>query len=850
MSIRQWGAQVIGTQGHVQGSQRIGIVGRVKTRCGVPAAGHTANWWPQCIVHPGSLVARRYATWIMRHRWAIVIGSIVLAVISGGAAARLTVFADFSSLLPQSVESVRDLRAIEKRARSMGTVIVAVRSDHPDARKRAALILRDRAAHLPLVASVTFDEKVRRAYAWKHRWLFARLEDLEGARDTLKQEIARAENPLYVDLEPAEGTSALRDKLRNAETQQADPGELVSKDGKLQMMIVRTTFPPGDVDDGHRLLEQLDGARNEVRAAVPDVDIGLAGDIVVSVVEHNTILQSMLFATIATVTLVLVGLVWFFRSTLAVGALSWSLVVGTVATFAFTKLTLGYLNLATAFLSSIVIGNGINASILVTSRYLEELRRGRDGVDALATAIETTLSGTLAAALTACVAYGSLVLTVFRGFRHFGVIGAVGIALCWLSAYTVLPAALAVARQFGMKPRGQAPLGRWLARLLDVRDLHKLVAVTLTLTIGAAIVSTTYLASDPFERNFQNLRSHSSGIAEERRWRRDIDEAFGKGLDAAFAIAVQRREDVALVEKRLRDADAGRAPKDRLFSAVLSIDDLLPDRQPEKLAVLAEIRDLLSPGQLELLDDEARAEALRLLPPKDLHAVAESDIPDQLAEGFIEADGSRGKLMAAAPGTGYEVWDAHDTQRFVGNVRALNLPPDVHLGGSSFVFADVIRAVNSDGPRATLGAIFGAIVIVLVVIGRGRHGLITLLCGLSGTLLMIATAAIVGLRVNFLDFVALPITIGIGIEYAVNIVTRERQQGAAGAREALATTGGAVFLCSYTTIIGYGSLLLSQNRGISSFGLAAMLGEIMCLFAALLLAPALLLLTSSVEPAA
>ncbi len=56
----------------------------------------------------------------------------------------------------------------------------------------------------------------------------------------------------------------------------------------------------------------------------------------------------------------------------------------------------------------------------------------------------------------------------------------------------------------------------------------------------------------------------------------------------------------------------------------------------------------------------------------------------------------------------------------------------------------------------------------------------------------------------------------------------------------LASTGGAVVLCSYTTTVGYGSLLLSQNLGIRSFGIAAMLGEITCLVMALYLAPSLL----------
>src|SRR5205823_2307127 len=176
---------------------------------------------------------------------------------------------------------------------------------------------------------------------------------------------------------------------------------------------------------------------------------------------------------------------------------------------------------------------------------------------------------------------------------------------------------------------------------------------------------------------------------------------------------------------------------------------------------------------------------------------------------------------------------------FADNVRALDLPPDAHLGGAWFVFADVLDAVITDGPRATLAAALGAALVVLLVLGWNRYAFVTLVCGASGTLLMLGSAALFGFKVNFLDFVALPITIGIGIEYAVNIVTRARQDSAAAA---LASTGGAVFLCSYTTIVGYGSLLLSQNLGIRSFGLAAMLGEVTCLSVALLLAPALLTL--------
>ena len=103
------------------------------------------------------------------------------------------------------------------------------------------------------------------------------------------------------------------------------------------------------------------------------------------------------------------------------------------------------------------------------------------------------------------------------------------------------------------------------------------------------------------------------------------------------------------------------------------------------------------------------------------------------------------------------------------------------------------------------------------------------------------------IRINFLSFIAFPITFGIGVEYALNVVYRHRQDVQATpriAREQLAAvvsgTGRAVALCSLTTIIGYGSLLLARNQALFSFGVLAVLGEICCLAVAVVALPAAL----------
>ncbi|HEY1534466.1 MAG TPA: MMPL family transporter, partial [Polyangiaceae bacterium] len=94
--------------------------------------------------------------------------------------------------------------------------------------------------------------------------------------------------------------------------------------------------------------------------------------------------------------------------------------------------------------------------------------------------------------------------------------------------------------------------------------------------------------------------------------------------------------------------------------------------------------------------------------------------------------------------------------------------------------------------------------------------------------------------VNFCNFIAFPITFGIGVDYAVNVMARYRQTGEKDVIEAIRSTGGAVALCSMTTIIGYGSLLLATNRALFLFGLVAVMGELCCLTTAVVVLPAVL----------
>jgi len=140
------------------------------------------------------------------------------------------------------------------------------------------------------------------------------------------------------------------------------------------------------------------------------------------------------------------------------------------------------------------------------------------------------------------------------------------------------------------------------------------------------------------------------------------------------------------------------------------------------------------------------------------------------------------------------------------------------------------------------GASFVAVMIVVILATRSKLGAFGVLLALvMGVTCLVGAAAFSNIRLNFFNFIALPITFGIGCEYPFNVYDRVRLlKGDVPA--AVARTGGAVALCSYTTTVGYGSMLFSDNQALQSFGRLAMWGEIACTVTALFFLPSLLTL--------
>src|SRR5262249_15522672 len=136
--------------------------------------------------------------------------------------------------------------------------------------------------------------------------------------------------------------------------------------------------------------------------------------------------------------------------------------------------------------------------------------------------------------------------------------------------------------------------------------------------------------------------------------------------------------------------------------------------------------------------------------------------------------------------------------------------------GRAVIYADMFAAVIDDVPPAVLFSFGATLLVVLVAFRAGRAALAVVGALLVGVAWMVGLLVAARVKLNFLNFIALPITFGIGVDYAVNIVERYVREGAGGAVSAVSNTGGAVILCSMTTTLGYLALLNSMNEAVKS----------------------------------
>jgi predicted RND superfamily exporter protein len=796
--------------------------------------------------------ATRYCGFIVRRARLVLLAAAAIFVGAVALASRLELRTSFSELLPSNDPGVVTLDRTQKRIGDLSLLLVGIHSPDRAANLRYAELLTQRLRALPprVVALATYHVRDLRAFFEANQWLYLSEDDLTTIRDRLRKEIGRRKNPLLADLglEEDEPVEALRRRITDRDRLggRFPDGVFSNADGTYVWVAA---LPPGGFF-GERAGESLHFAAVDVlrshdpRRFHPQMVAHISGPVATLLANRQAVERDIVWVTAVCATVVALSILAFLRRWRAVPLIGLPAVMGTTMAFAVAQLAFGYVNSSTAFLGSIILGNGINYAILLMSRYQEQRAGGQTQAEALAGALGGVARATAVAALCASASYASLILTSFRGFFQFGVMGAAGVLFCWLATFTVLPALLVVTDRRGLgkrvrqAPLSLAPLARVLARRPGVFVLTSL-AVTVAASGGLL-----HFTAAPFEYDFRRLSARIEVTEVARDFESRQSSLFGRWPQPTIVLA-DALDEVESVRAAIRRQDAAQPGAD-VIGQIVTIFDVLPGTaqvQARKLGLIEDIRRLKQDKALELLDEKDRQELDKIDPPAGLRVLAPADLPPLARRPFTEVDGSIGRVVLVYPvEEGLSIWSGYDLLRIAAVMQRLELPDrnkTLETSGSAVVFASMIRSVLRDGPRATVASLVAVVLIILLVMRPLSAGLIAAATMLLGIVWMVGAAGFAGVKITFLNFIALPITFGIGAEYAINVLARQRETG--DMQRAVMSTGSAVALCSWTTIVGYGSLLAARNQALQGFGAMAILGEVACVLAALVAVPALVL---------
>ncbi|MFL5378192.1 MAG: efflux RND transporter permease subunit [Myxococcales bacterium] len=813
----------------------------------------------------------------IQHPWLTLFGAAVVAAASIVLASGLEIRSSFEELLPSNLPSVALVKQLIKRVGGDGTVFVQVEAK--DAAGLAAAeaiapkLAQDFVAMGPdkIRAVESNVAPVRDWYA--KRWpLFVPLDDLTKARDSLQEEIKRRKieaNPLAVQLDddeedakpaakPAQSSGPVaewldpkkplpREQVLQRFARYKDGFFVYPEDQKSLTIVVRPTGTSLGVADARKLLDEMQVLvdKHKAELTASGLRVGFAGSFPMFVAEYEAIIHDVRDTALLCITVVLLSILLFFRDVRSTVTLGIAVLTAVAITFGLTRLTIGYLNTQTAFLGAIVVGTGINYGLIYLARVQQLRRQGNDLLVSCVEGARTTAEATLLASAATSVSFGVLIIAANRGFRHFGFIGGLGMLLCWVATFLLVPSLLAIYEKLRGAPRRAVDPeeeGRHLLPHLR-RFFGRPGLIAAIFAVLAVISAVLFLRQLPnaMERNLENLSNELKG--QETLLRDQSRAGTSLGQSTAGVVALLDSWDEAdefcgQIRKRIDD------PRwSKLIESCTTLSSVVPRQQPEKLAVLRQIAAEVPDSVIARLDPALRSRVREVRGQlAEQTQVDVKDAPQGLIDKFRERDGSVGRIASVTARGDAKLELGPNLEAFVRGVRDVPVGnKKVDATGENVIFADLLTDIESEGPRTTVFSFLGVCLLVFLFFRHLRTSLEILGSLFIGVVLMGGVAAAVGLKINFFNFIVFPITFGIAVDYGANVAARVRERRG-DVLLSLAEVGPAVALCSWTSIVGYGSLLFSLNRALRSFGWYAMAGEVTTIVTAIVLLPALLLL--------
>jgi hopanoid biosynthesis associated RND transporter like protein HpnN len=690
-----------------------------------------------------------------------------------------------------------------------------------------------------------------------------------------------------------------------------EPQYFFNGDNTLAFLMCRPVREQGSFTAARASVDGLRSILNEVRPQFGGVLFGLTGlpvlendEMVAS--QHDTELASWL-ALSAVGALYLIVFRGVRYPLLTIG----TLVVGITWAMGWLTLTVGHLNILSTTFAVMLIAMG-DYGVLWVTRYEQARRSGLDARAALIHTATHVAVGNLTAATALALAFFAAMFADFPAVAELGWIAGCGVLLCAVACFTVLPSALMmIDRRGSLLSRPWSMVGvdgsnmpiapipwslamdraaPWLPRLSSRPFVVIGTALTLTLVLGVFACRVHY------DHNLLNLQDQS---LEAVRWEKLLieqtngaswhslsftntpEEALalkarfealpevGRVVEVASLVPRDQDRKIAIlrdIQKRLAGLPvrSKRIPHTttNIPNLVKALEELSRRLRPlsseSKPTLLAEVRDAVEAVQTLLTsrDPEIAAPALQEFDTRMTGDLAENlhqlndvstptpitleDLPPALRERHV---GKSGKWLLRVFARDCN-WDYEPLERFTRAVQSV----DPEATGKPFGTIEGLRSLRDGFLWAGLYALIVIVLVLLVDFRSVSKALIALAPLAMGLVLSIGVMGLLGRPLNPANVIALPLILGVGIDNGVHVLHDYLLRRRTGETTISRAIGRGVLVKALTTMIGFGSLMISTHRGLSGLGFILMLGVGCCMLTALVFLPAVLRLIGANNP--
>lgn len=865
--------------------------------------------------------------------------ALTITAIAAGLASQLKLTTHAKDLMPQKHPMVQEYDRIIDDYSTASMIIIAARGDETELKHFADELAPQIEAMTDYIQRV--DYKLERDFFLNHAFMLQKAKDLKNSKEIFKdlsllpwlRHLNNSFEKTYVHDQESIST---REKENNAVVfldgikywlttveQYAAQGEdlnpgfaetaaerfligdeyFVSQDKDMLLIFAQPTFTIMDIQECIVTTDSIDHLIAQTAGRYPGIYAGTTGGIALQRDENEAISGDMYLTSLIALALIMALFVLSFRMWVAPILAGISLAIGIIWTAGFASITIGSLNLMTAFFSVILIGLGVDFSIHIISVYTESRAAGHSIGGSLRHALLKSGNGIITGSLTTACAFFTLTVSQTAGMREFGIVAGSGVVFCMLAAILVLPAMLSLRDRILAKMRKEkyiikSPKFVFLGQVATAISRRPLWVLSGALLLTALLLYSALNIT--FDYNILNLEP--VGLTS-IKLQHELENEFDVTPDFALITA-------SSVEEARRIAEAAKELK--MIGMVTSISEYVPseEEQNRRIPYIEEIREYLennqrtkplAEGELgEFFDELYRLED-NVIELAQLAYLGGQDKVDQKCKelvGDLENPQSQSVIAALIEklksGGGKTVGNLNlFNQEFSSHFRQLasgmaNVSPitveilpqnikdqfvnkegtkylvtiyprqqvwdleflerftdrmqklDPRVTGVPQIFYILMKIIGRDGKVAASLTLLVVFLLLLWDFKRIRFAILAMIPLMVGAVWMVGTMQLLGLQLTLMNVIGLPLILGIGIDDGVHILHRHRVEGNGRIRTVFTSTGKAVLLTSITTMLAFGSLVFATYRGLGSLGIALFIGVGTCFLTSVIILPALL----------